>query len=225
MNNGHIWLLKEISNDEFSFHYSPIDNEMFVLNKKNDTGVIYTYNELRDKLLQESNINLRRVLSEYWGGVRFGRENYLIGEELILNFDKLSVGGLCRGSIRNLCEHTTDLEVLFPLLNKELNHMDEYQLVEVEILIVFIFYKYASYKYKNGIELVESSNQFGEKFYSVYLINSRGKINLTHLVFRFLYISPDDYDDNENLDIDLNNVKAFIDYFNSDRYFYVDDSE
>lgn len=216
-NNQEYWFeITELTSKYELVKYNCTNNKILYFDYITKKGKIYSYNEFNENINKKR--NLRLIISRYFPGIQYSRNNYIEEYENLKNLNESIIE-----------KYYSKVSHIVPIVdgkihNEDLNHANEFiesltikERMEYEIPILMAFIKYSNINYKSTIILNKNKNQFGEEILLVDLkLQNNFTIRISTSVFKTMY--PDiDRDDIDDTKIKLNSIKNSIDSFNQNQ--------
>lgn len=219
--------INALSADSAKYYYKYNVKEVLFFDFSMNSGYVSEVKSAIDSFALKG-VDLRGVLASQLYGIEYSRRNYL--DYMMQNefYNVLENPNIEYELFKNLLG-VKDLSLnalmsdsMLEGISAELNAMSKEQVMNYEIPLLLLFAEYSKMKYGNKIEVVDMHNVFEEDIFGLIIkLPKKQEINLSELMFKFLYPHMDwiDTDNEEDLLINLKNIKELIDFYNSKKVF------
>lgn len=217
------FLVTDLSSNEVVYYYDLNYNSIVAFNFEAGTGTVKPFAEaLNDSPLPPN--QFRSIVASSWGGLQHSRVNYFEAASQIPDFEAMIPGLLAKFELE-----ISDLERMSPdswvllldSLSSKLCEMAVADVMTYELSVLALFVYYAQTVHENHWQIALSINTFAEQYPAIELVCKDNRLmNLSHVVYRFLYpdYDRDDYDDPADAIIVLKRIGDVIDYENGPNY-------
>lgn len=219
--NDSVFLSKinRLSNNQITYYYNRMTNKIvyFDLNKEN--GFVIDYRDFKKSYGDDN--KLRIIVGEETDNIEYIKYEYINEKQKILKFDVFIMDYLL------LFENEGyKIDLLYNDLNKLddlssfINSLNKSERVKYELPILALFFNYSIKYYNNKLLAVDKRNILGEEYYGIKIKYSKiSSYDLSELVFKVLFpdYGRDDFEEKEDVKVNLNAIKQMIDYLNSPR--------
>lgn len=226
LNQAMIYPIQALSDSIVSFHYMSKSGGMYILyfDRSKKFGEVFHFDFIDEKVRIPKEVFMKEIAIEMQVP-EITRQNYIElhqylsrDRELIFDEQISRLGELDVLDEPNIEDWVSDSNL--ELLSSELNKFSKEELIDYEIPIMTLFWRYAVVEYSNSEVIELHKNIFGVSFDMIILKCKEGRTtNLSDHIFGVLF--PDGDDEFEDDGLDLLRIKKWIDYMNSDNYIRV----